>query len=169
MFELSDESELLSANDSSVVLTTHRIIVVSEKGKDQMMLIDFVSCKMDRKNIGNYGRLSIIFFVLTCLSGILLELSNIHYQQVLQQLNLAIKDSNNPYEQLLKLLTWVFGILFLLSLLLRAMAKRVVLQITGKYNQLEFRVRNEMTLSSFINKLMDESEKRKQEQSQTTR
>jgi hypothetical protein len=164
MFELSEESELLSAGDGSVVLTTHRVIVTNEKDKNQVMLTDFISYKIDRHNIGNYNTLAIIFFVLMCLSGIGRELSNAHQQQILNNTGSSFLKTIHPDDVLLKILTYLFGFLLLTSLLLRRLGTRVIVYIIGKYNQLQFRVRDEKVVTTFINRLVEESEKRKQEQ-----
>ena len=68
MFELTEEKNLMNSSDNSVKLTSHRIIYDSDKGRQQIMLDEFVSYELKHNSIGAYG---IIFFSFAALAVVI--------------------------------------------------------------------------------------------------
>src|SRR5262245_2987045 len=82
MFELSQEEVIMSADDRSIVLTTHRVIQYTDKGKVQIMLEDFENYEFKSAHVGNYENLTFFFISTTLLITI----------------NRAFQYFNSPYE-----------------------------------------------------------------------
>jgi hypothetical protein len=157
MFELEQEEVLMSSSDNLITLTTHRIIHKADKGKEQVMLNDYVSYELKKNHIGNYRILTICFLITT----IWLSAWNIYeyfqYREILKQVNLNF-------------LYYLFGFpanlsfLFVgISFCFQLISRRYIVRINGKYNHFEFRVRSlkRKSLLRFLEVLAEQSDKMK--------
>src|SRR5436190_21340764 len=86
MFELSNERTLMTSDDGTVKLTSHRVIYQTKKTKHQLMLEDFESYELKKSHIGNYKLLTIIFSILTVLVLFIRINEYFQYPQLLRSL-----------------------------------------------------------------------------------
>lgn len=168
MSALKNEQTLLNSNDGSITLTTHRVIEQSDSSNKEIMLSDFVSYEVINKKSNYYKTLSIIFFLTSAIFGIWSLVKKQDNQRLGSKLRDAFQLDSISNDQQMQIITGVFGFsVFLLfcSLVLFIRSGDKCLQINGKYNSLEFSVKDLRTqsLNKFIGTLLSESEKRKKE------
>ena len=137
MFELSQEENLLYSDDGSLMLTTQRVVYNNDSGKSQIMLEDYQGHEFKTAHIGNYTTLTIIFIAITAFITIL-RISNYFESKRLYD-NLSVRFSEYIWS------SWTIGptLFFLgLSFLFYLGSRRYLIKLNGKYNSIEFRVRN---------------------------
>jgi hypothetical protein len=158
MFELREEETLMSSSDNSVKLTSHRIIHESEQGRRQIMLEDFESIQLKRSSIGAYGILLLIFVSIT-LGSIYMKITNYYDGQYLNKsVGISLFDAFWEDKAFIVLL-FVLMVLHFFYLI----SRRNTIIIIGKYNSIEFRVKNfkAASVQKMLNKLVEQSNKRK--------
>ncbi|AWM14979.1 hypothetical protein DI487_14715 [Flavobacterium sediminis] len=139
---MDKEHIILTSNDDSITLTNFRVIQKSSDLNKEILLKDIVSNEIVKKK-------SHYYLVLTC---IFTSLSIFTLYSILESKKLQ----NMP------LFYFVF-ILFLISIYLYLSRIDKYLKISGKYNFIEFSIKNlnESNLNKFRNTLLIESENRK--------
>lgn len=158
MFELSEEKTLMSSSDNSVKLTTHRIIHESERGRQQIMLEDFESLQLKRSSIGAYGILLLIFVFIT-LWMIYMKVTGYYDDQYFyKSTGVSLFDVFWDDKAFIVLL-FVLVVLYFFYLI----SRRNTIIVIGKYNSIEFRVKNfkAVSVQKMLNKLVEQSNKRK--------
>ena len=158
MFELSEEETLMTSSDNSVKLTTHRFIYESEKGRQQIMLEDFESFRLKRSSIGSYGILLLLFLLFI----FILTFSKI--ENYYQNPELFKRSDIGFFDFFLKDTGYIV-MLFVLAILhfFYLISRRNTITVIGKYNSIEFRVKNfkAASVQKMLNMLVKESNKRK--------
>lgn len=164
MSELNQEEILLSSDDGSVTLTTHRVIKETGETRSQILLEDFKNYELKTIHIGYSKILSkiitIIFLIITIFF-------------ILSRINLYLETRDLPYNSDAGLFEILFSggnIYFVLSILglsifLFVIAKRHMIYINGRHNTIEIRVRNrsKKSLRRFLETLESQSDKIKKQ------
>lgn len=141
---MNKENIILTSDDDSITLTNIRVIQRNKEMNKEILLKDIVSNEIIRKKSKYYLALIIIFTLLSTFSLYkILESENLDQLQIL------------------------YFILFLLiySVFLYLTKIDKCLKISGKYNSIEFSIKNlsESSLNKFRNTLLIESENTKTE------
>jgi len=171
MPSLSQEQTIMSSNDGSITLTTHRLLQRSRDINKEMMLVDFISYEQKRKRSNLWKVLTIIFLVVAVIFGIVYN-SKVKESETLRgRLNITLdRTFGEPMSVSSQLdmynsLTTLAAILFGISLLLFLTSRRKSLRITGKYSTIEFSISHLRgdSFSKFTNALITESDNRKKQ------
>ena len=152
MAGLSKEEIIMSSNDNSITLTTHRILQKSTQVHKEMMLKDILAHEIIKKRSNYYKILSLFFGVLTIFLFIL-------YFTKSSPFDLAGKT-----EILVMLIVPLILATISIFLLLSSHVK--YLKISGRFNDIEFSLKNlsEQSLNKFLSRLIIESDNRKREE-----
>jgi magnesium-transporting ATPase (P-type) len=141
---MNTETIILTSNDDSITLTNHRIIQRNSEVNKEIFLKDIVSNEIVRKKSKYYLTLTIIF--------ILASIFTIY----------SILESEN-----FEIMPLFYFILILLAISVFQYLTKTdkYLKISGKYNFIEFSIKNlnDSNLNKFRNTLLVESENRKKE------
>lgn len=141
---MNTENIILTSNDDSITLTNHRIIQRDSEINKEIFLKDIVSNEIIKKKSK--------YYLILC--GIFIILSFVTIQNVLENENFEIMP-----------LFYILLILLVISTYLYFTKSDKYLKISGKYNFIEFSIKNlnESNLNKFRNTLLIESENRKKE------
>ncbi|HEU4791661.1 MAG TPA: hypothetical protein VFS71_18380 [Flavobacterium sp.] len=150
-----NEKTILVSNDSSITLTSNRVIQREKNLHKEINLVDFLSYSIVKKRYKYYKILSLIFGIITV---------------VLTSLVIASYDSS-PYddsERSGEIAAFLFipVILTLISILLLFTTSEKYMRISGKFNSIEFSIKklSKTGLSEFLNILSVECENSKRVQ-----
>ena len=148
---ISKEKTILVTNDSSITLTSHRVIQQDKNRHKEIKLIDFLSYSVSKKRDKYYKILLLIFGIITV---VLIFLMVGNYESSLYN------DHEQNEEIAFMFLIPIF--LALISILLFRTPQKY-LRIYGKFNSIEFSIKklSNTGLHDFLNALRIESEKRK--------
>lgn len=151
MPELSTESIIMSSNDNSITLTTHRVIQKTNEINKEIFLKDIVSQEVVKRRHGYYKKLALIFGVPTAIL-LLLFLFKV-----------------GPFESAASeeagLLIAIPAILTCIALYFLLTTYEKCLRLVGKFNEVEFSLKDldQSSLNKFLNRLTVESDNRKRE------
>ncbi len=154
MFELSDEKVLMVSSDNKVKLTTHRVMHEDEKGRQQVMLEDFQHYKYIDRSIHIF---QIIFFIYLLFLGILIA-------NYLDSLMKAARMGFGLGQEYLRVFISPSMILFYLIGIIvyrgYKFSRIHIIQINGKYNSFEFRVKKfkHPSVQKMLTRLQEQSE-----------
>jgi hypothetical protein len=171
MLSLKNESTVITSDDGSITLTTHRILQRDSQVNKEIMLTDYVSYETFGKRPRYYKVLSILFLA----SGLIFGVLAYQQQQEISSFEGIVRDQFyqwrsrgvSPQEKL-DLFTALFVIslvLLSISLALWSIIKKRMLRISGKYSQLEFSIDmvGRTSLNKFTLAIIAESDNRKKE------
>lgn len=142
MFELSQEKTLLTSDDGSTILTSHRVIYHTGKKKQQIMLTDFINYERKTAHIGKYKALMIFFAVTTLFLVVKRGLAN-------------LEDMYDLYYYLV----WPSAIFLLFSAGFFLISRRHYIRINGKFESFDIRIGNPVKKSivRFLDMLVEQS------------
>jgi hypothetical protein len=171
MPNLNQESTVMSSNDGSITLTTHRLLQRSRDINKEMMLTDFISYEQKGKRNSYYKVLTIIFSVAAVVFGVVYNNKVQESETLRGRFNMVLHStfgdqmSINEQLQLYGGLTTLAAVLFGISLFLFLLSNRKYLRITGKFSSIEFSINNLRgeSFSKFTNALITQSDNRKKE------
>jgi uncharacterized membrane protein len=148
MPEISKEEIIMSSNDNSVTLTTHRVLYKTSTANKELLLKDMMAYEVIKKRANYYKVLLIVFGALTVLLY-LLKISN--------SSEVSEEQKNTPLI--------ISAILTGISLVLFLDRTEKFLKISGRFNEIEFSLKDlsEKSLNKFLNRLSIESDNRKRE------
>ncbi len=151
MSNLSKEEVLLSSNDNSITLTTHRVLQKTSKINKEILLKDIVGTEIVKRRSTYYIVLAIMFILLAS------------FLYILKLQNKAPFDTME--ESAINFLPGVSAFLAILAIYYTFTSTKKVLKISGRFNEIEFLITelSESSLSKFINQLTVESDNRKRE------
>jgi hypothetical protein len=149
---ISNEKTILVSNDSSITLTSHRVIQRDKNLHKEINLVDFLSYSIIKKRYTYYKILSLIFGIIT-VSLISLIIAT-HEPS-------PYDDSERNGE--IAVIVLIPAFLALISILLLFTTSEKHMRISGKFNSLEFSIKklSNTGLTEFLNTLSIESENRK--------
>ena len=171
MSNLTHEQTIMSSNDGSITLTTHRILQRSPKFNKEMMLADFISYEQVNGKSRYYKTLTLIFLSLAIIFGFVYN-NKLHDLETLRgRFNMAFQSTLGEHMsideqiQLYQGLFVLFAVLLGISLLLFLSSSSRSLKITGKFSIIEFSTKwlRDTSYSKFLNAIVTESDKRKRE------
>lgn len=149
---ISNEKTILVSNDSSITLTSHRVIQRDKNLHKEINLVDFLSYSVIKKRYKYYKILSLIFGIITV---------------ALVSLVIASYDSS-PYDNSerngeIAVIVCIPAVLTLISILLFFTTSEKYMSIAGKFKSIEFSIKklSKTGLTEFLNTLSVESENRK--------
>lgn len=142
MFELSQEKTLMTSDDGSTILTSHRIIYQGDKKKQQIMLTDFINYEYKTAHLGRYKALMFFFTVTT----------------LFLMIKRALAKPEDMYD-LYYYLIWPSAILLLFSTGFFLISRRHYIRINGKFDSFDIRVGNPVKKSivRFLDMLVEQS------------
>ena len=151
---ISNEKTILVSNDSSITLTSHRVIQREKNLHKEINLIDFLSYSVIKKRYTYYKILSLIFGIITVS---LISLIIASYEPS------PYNDNDNERNGELAVIVFIPAFLTLISILLLFTSSEKYMRISGKFNSIEFSIKklSNTGLSEFLNTLSVESENRK--------
>ncbi len=153
MSMLANEETLMTSNDQSITLSTHRIIQRSSQMSKEIFLKDLTSHEIIKKKTeGYYFVLATIFFITTTILLIL----RIQNESIFNQMDTEQKN----------LLTGFSLFLTILALYYATTSYEKILKISGKFSEIEIPIKDlsEQTLYKFTKCMFAESELRKKEE-----
>ena len=151
MAGLSKEEIIMTSNDNAITLTTHRVLHKTSKLNREILLKDIVSQEVVKKRHRYYKILSLFFGILTIVLFLLYLSKSTPFDRTGETETAAI---------------FVISIIFtFISLFLLLITNEKFLNITGRFNEIEFSLKdlNESSLNKFLNRLTVESDNRKRE------
>jgi hypothetical protein len=145
------EEIILSSNDNSVTLTTHRLLQKTAKVNKEMMLTDMVSHEIVYKKSLFYIILSLLFGIPAIVSFALFLAGNGPFEET----------NVNPPTSVL----WLLAFLTLLAIIVWATRADKFLRITGRFNEIDIPINrlSQNSLNKFLNRLEVESNNSKRE------
>jgi len=152
MTPLSKEEIVLSSNDNSITLTTHRVMQKTSLVTKEMFLKDILSHEVLKKRPKYYLIIFIIFGVLS------LILSYLYLQKS--------SPFDNPEENATIVLLIIPISITFFACLFYIFTYEKFLKISGKFNEIEFSLKylSQDGLNKFLNRLAVESDNRKKEE-----
>ena len=152
MSSLANEEILMTSNDKSVTLTTHRVIQRDNQMTKEIFLKDVTSHEIIKKRGSYYFVLAVIFFIPTIILLFLWSQNESPFNDM--------TDENK------KFLIGAPAFLTILAAYYAMTSYKRFLKISGRFNEIEFSIKsfNEQALNKFINRLITESENRKKEE-----
>lgn len=151
MNSLQNEENILSSDDKSITLTNQRVIYKTEQESKEILLKDIVGYEIINKR------------TISFLIGAILSALVVYFQTRIPEhrtIGEAYQDQHSPHY--VALLAIVVTIGFLISYF---KVTKKFLKISGRYNSLEFSIKNlsKNSLDTFLKKLSVESDNRKNE------
>lgn len=171
MSSLTQEQTLLSSDDGSITLTTHRILQRSPEINKEIMLADFISYEQINRRSPYYKVLTILLLAASIILGII-YFNKVQESETLfgrfkmaYQSSLGSEFSINEQLQLFGSLFTASAILFGISLVLLLYSNHKSLRLSGKYSTIEFPIRRmkDSSFNRFVSTVITESDKRKRE------
>ncbi len=152
MSTLSKEEVILSSNDNSITLTTHRILQKTKDTSKEIFLKDILSHEVIRRRSKYYLLVFVIFGILSLIQYLL-------YLQKSSPFNDPNEGETSAIPIIPALITG-FALLFYLTTIER------FLKISGRFNELEFSLKrlSQDSLNKFISRMAVESDNRKKEE-----
>ena len=150
-----EETSILFSHDRSIELTTHRILQHTGERTNEIKLEDFQDYEFKNYHIGNYKTVVIVFLALT----IVAVLFNVRlYYPAVANANAGITFWEYLWDGILMKACCV---LLFLSFLFYVISRRYFVRINGKYNYIEFRVKNprNSSIQKFLNAIIIQSDK----------
>jgi uncharacterized membrane protein len=149
---ISNEKIILVSNDSSISLTSHRVIQRERNLHKEINLVDFSSYSVIKKRYKYYKILSLIFGII---AAILIFFVNTSSEPS------SYDDSERNGE--IAVIVFIPVFLTLISILLLFTTSEKYMKISGKFNSIEFSIKklSNTGLTDFLNTLSVESENRK--------
>lgn len=168
---LNQEETIMSSNDGSITLTTHRILQRSPKINKEIMLTDFISYEQINGKSNYYRSLMILFLAVSIIFGLVYYNKYQEAQTLIGRFNMGFRNSLSEHmsvDEQVQLYQGLFAfssVLFGISLLLFLISSKRSLRITGKFSTIEFSTKwlRDDSYSKFLNGLITESDKRKRE------
>jgi hypothetical protein len=147
MFELSQEQLLMYSDDSSVRLTTHRIIYNIHGRTEQIMLEDYEGFEFYTAHVGTYKGLMIFFHVITLLLILLLWAG-------------WSKEGVSIIEILTNSILTPLILLSAVTFYLYRLSRRYYLRLIGKFTSIEVRLRTRRhkSIIKFLDKVRAQSD-----------
>lgn len=171
MSNLKDEAIVMSSNDGSITLTTHRLLQRTREINKEVMLTDFLAYEQITKRSRYYTILTIVFFIIATILVIYYNYKVNSSETLRGRFDMTFRDNLSDHLSVKEQLE-VYGscaafatLIFVISFLLYLFSKCNFLKVVGKYSSIEFSTRNlkNDSFNRFTNSLVVESDKRKRE------
>ena len=172
MAGLTKEEIIMSSNDNSITLTTHRVLQKTSEINKEILLKDIVSQEVVRKRHKYYKILSLLFGIPSVILFFLYLTKSGPFERTINTiLKQAYKDGflttelDGTNENGANTILVVLFVLTLISLCLLFTTSERHLKIAGRFNEIEFSQKDlsDSSLNKFINRLTVESDNRKRE------
>ncbi len=139
-----NEKVLMTSDDNSITLTTHRIFQRNVEANKDLLLKHIVSHQVIKRKKLYYKLLTVFFLIMTFL---------------------AYQNLNPRYDEEVFILVLILVSLSIISACFLFIIQNRYLKIVSYFGEIEFSLSNmdQSSLNSFLNRMYDEMEKRKKE------
>lgn len=139
-----NEKVLMTSDDNSITLTTHRIFQRNVEANKDLLLKHIVSHQVIKRKKLYYKLLTVFFLIMTFL---------------------AYQNLNPRYDEEIFILVLILVALSIISACFLFIIQNRYLKIVSYFGEIEFSLSNmdQSSLNSFLNRMYDEMEKRKKE------
>jgi mevalonate kinase len=159
MAQLSKEEIIMTSNDNSITLTTHRILQKTSEINKEILLRDIVSQEVIKKRHRYYKILSLLFGIPTTILALLYITKSDPFETTIDTM---FDRSNGNGASAISI---VLAILTFISVYLLLTTSEKYLRISGRFNEIEFSLKDlsNSSRNKFLNRLTIESDNRKRE------
>jgi hypothetical protein len=139
-----NEKVLMTSDDNSITLTTHRIFQRNVEANKDLLLKHIVSHQVIKRKKLYYKLLTVFFLIMTFV---------------------AYQNLNPRYDEEIFILVLILVALSIISACFLFIIQNRYLKIVSYFGEIEFSLSNmdQSSLNSFLNRMYDEMEKRKKE------
>ncbi len=139
-----NEKVLMTSDDNSITLTTHRIFQRNVEANKDLLLKHIVSHRVIKRKKLYYKLLTVFFLIMTFV---------------------AYQNLNPRYDEEVFILVLILVSLSIISACFLFIIQNRYLKIVSYFGEIEFSLSNmdQSSLNSFLNRMYDEMEKRKKE------
>ncbi|THD33379.1 MAG: hypothetical protein DI588_05425 [Flavobacterium johnsoniae] len=139
-----NEKVLMTSDDNSITLTTHRIFQRNVEANKDLLLKHIVSHQVIKRKKLYYKLLTVFFLIMTFV---------------------AYQNLNPRYDEEVFILVLILVALSIISACFLFIIQNRYLKIVSYFGEIEFSLSNmdQSSLNSFLNRMYDEMEKRKKE------
>lgn len=139
-----NEKVLMTSDDNSITLTTHRIFQRNVEANKDLLLKHIVSHQVIKRKKLYYKLLTVFFLIMTFV---------------------AYQNLNPGYDEEVFILVLILVALSIISACFLFIIQNRYLKIVSYFGEIEFSLSNmdQSSLNSFLNRMYDEMEKRKKE------
>lgn len=139
-----NEKVLMTSDDNSITLTTHRIFQRNVEANKDLLLKHIVSHQVIKRKKLYYKLLTVFFLIMTFV---------------------AYQNLNPGYDEEIFILVLILVALSIISACFLFIIQNRYLKIVSYFGEIEFSLSNmdQSSLNSFLNRMYDEMEKRKKE------
>src|SRR5574343_92095 len=156
---LSKEEIIMTSDDNAITLTTLRVLQKTSEVNKEILLKDIVSQEIIRKRSGYYKVLSLVFGIPTFILWCLFVTKSRPFERTIDNMFDRTNENGEAEIIIIPLILTIISIYLLLT------TSEKYLRISGRFNEIEFTIRDlsQSSLNKFLNRLTIESDNRKRE------